>query len=55
MMRDKLPEVELEIAPIAGNAGFDGISVTGTIPNLTAGVDYKYYFDGHALNPRWQR
>lgn len=50
MMRDKLPEVELEIAPIAGNAGFDGISVTGTIPNLTAGVDYKYYFDGHALN-----
>ena len=29
MTRDELPEVELEIAPIAGNAGFDGISVTG--------------------------
>lgn len=49
-MRDKLPEVELEIAPVADDTDFDGISVTGTIPKLTAGVDAQYYFDGQALN-----
>lgn len=50
ILRDKLPEVELEISPIGGDEEFEGVSITGTIPELTAGVDSQYYFDGHALN-----
>lgn len=44
------PRLELEVSPVMGENGFEGIHLGGVLPQLTKGIDNQYFFDGSNLN-----
>lgn len=49
--RQRSPEIKLLMEPIEDEEeNFDGIQISGQLPKLVKGTDYKYFFDGEYLN-----